>query len=802
MNPIKQWAIAGMLLGVCSFGAETVQAGTSFYEQGRQAEAAGKWEEAYKAYVSSVDHSEDVDMDEKERPIDRAFLVATEHLGRFDEAFALTDKYLEGRKDGYIHRLRGYFYKEKLRDYDKARAEFRLSYENFMAVEGRLFAALYSLEQQAGCYRTQLFEMDYYANRKNREAYTRTAHNILLDGYARMEDVRVEGEGRYNKIRNIYLNSLAYVYGLSWYSGYNPELAKEYEQMAAGGGSGEKTPYQRAFEAYQPLWDAGHWAEAAKLWDDYMVTYPGATNDLHFMKRITKCYYFVEDWPNTWRVATITMDLMDRILGDMETDIEKSVKAERSWLAVYEYAIVAAQKLKHDDLAFEVMERAHARAMLDLLSGRDYSKRQSRISDDEREVLLLKSRIDEIQGAIEQERNMSRPEELASLQRSLMLVEDTSTKVQRRVEIARREILSAKQVEPITAQETQALIGNDTLISIWSGIYMSVVTKDKITSRYIRGSSNFDKQIRDFRDALDNRGKQARSLVLEANGSKMPDTAEEADAKIRAIGQKMYDIIIKPVEKDFSTNSDRIYIVYDRSHPLIPYEVLHDGRQYLAEKYALVYAPSMSVLKKCMERRHPMGQRLVALGNPDLGNPNYNLAYAEDEVKRLAEIYPDSRILTGAEASEAAVQLLAPDADILHLACHGVIDEDDPMKSHLRLAPDKNNDGYLSADEIMNMNLQCSLVTLSACDTGRGRILMGGDILGLTRAWIYAGTPSVLASLWKVDDRATSQLMTAFYENLKTHDKAKALQLAQLDMIKQGLSPFYWAAFCLYGDYQ
>ena len=62
--------------------------------------------------------------------------------------------------------------------------------------------------------------------------------------------------------------------------------------------------------------------------------------------------------------------------------------------------------------------------------------------------------------------------------------------------------------------------------------------------------------------------------------------------------------------------------------------------------------------------------------------------------------------------------------------------------------------------------------------------------------------PSVLASLWKVDDRATARLMAAFYENLKTHDKAKSLQLAQLDMIREGLSPYYWAAFCLYGDYQ
>ena len=792
----------GLFLAVWGLGLCWASAGADapLYEKGLRCEASGNWEAAYDAYVQSVANKEMVEVDEKKRPIDRAFLVATEHLGRFDEAMSLTDKFLADGRDGYVHRLRGYFYKEKLRDYDKARDEFRRSYDDFMAADDRLFAALYSLEQQAGCYRTELFEADYYANRKHRQAYTRLAHNILLEGFAQVEDV--EGEWNRNKIRRIYLGSLQYIYGLKWYSGYNPDLAKEYKQMLQAGQNGAKTPYQLACEEYDRLWEEKRWPEAARLWDNYMVAYPAVTNNLHFMKRIAQCYFHAKEWEDTWRTAAMTMDLMDRILGGMTTDIEKSVKAERSWLAVYEYAIVAAQKLKRDDLVFDVMERAHARGMLDLLGGRDYSKRQEKVAADDREILLLKSRIDEINDAIENERKIGRAEEMASLQRSLVLAEDTSAKIQRRVDIARREILSATHVETLTTKEVQRLIGEDTLIAIYEGIYMSVVTKDAVTSCEMRGHSFFEKLIGDFRKAIDSRGSSARALVLEADGNVTSNAVADADAKILAIGQEMFRIIFQPAEKYFSKTSDRIYIVYDRQHPLIPYEALHDGQQYLAEKYTLVYAPSMSVLKKCMERRHPLGGKLLALGNPDLGNPAYNLAHAEEEVKKLAEIYPDSRILIGNEASEAAVQLLAPDADILHFACHGVIDENDPMKSHLRLAPDKNNDGYLTADEIMDLNLQCSLVTLSACDSGRGRILMGGDILGLTRAWIYAGTPSVLASLWKVDDRATSRLMAAFYENLKTHDKAKALQLAQIDMIKEGLSPFYWAAFCLYGDYQ
>ena len=778
-------------------GRFSAAAAAPFYEQGLRLEEAGRWEEAYRAYLRSAETREQVPAGrQRDRALSRAFLVATEQLGWFDEAIAYTDRYLKDNVDGYCHRQRGYFYKSTLHDFDRAREEFRLSYEDYMAVEGRLYDALFSLELQAGCYQRQLYEMEYYSNRKYRQSYTRQAHEILLKGFALVD--QVENEGERNRIRNIYLKSLADVCGRSWYSGYDPDLVAEYERELKAQESGAATPFQRCHAEYAKLADAKKWAEAAQLWEDYARTWPETSNSLSFTKRVAKCYGNAQDWENQLRVSLHALDLVDRRMEALTTDIEKAVAIERGYLADYERALAAALKLKRHGDVFEIMERSRARAMLDLLGNRDYSKREARLSADERELLLLKTRIDEIQDAIEKERAAGRPEEMASLQRSLVVAEDASAEIRRRADVARREILTPRRMDPVTAQEAQELIGEDTLIYTFAGIYQVVLTKDKIVSREMRGHSFFEKLIGDYRKAIERQEARSRALVLQPDGELPP----AADDELMAISRRLYDYIIRLVEKDFSPTSDRIYVVNDRQHPRIPYQVLHDGERYLAEKYALVYAPSMSVLEKCMERRRPAGQKLVALGNPDLGNPVFNLAYAEDEVKKLAEIYPDSRILTGAEASEAAVQLLAPDADVLHLACHGVIDENDPMKSHLRLAPDKNNDGYLTADEIMDLNLQCSLVTLSACDSGRGRILMGGDILGLTRAWIYAGTPSVLASLWKVDDRATSRLMAAFYENLKTHDKAKALQLAQIDMIKEGLSPFYWAAFCLYGDYQ
>ena len=130
---------------------------------------------------------------------------------------------------------------------------------------------------------------------------------------------------------------------------------------------------------------------------------------------------------------------------------------------------------------------------------------------------------------------------------------------------------------------------------------------------------------------------------------------------------------------------------------------------------------------------------------------------------------------------------------------HGRFDPDQPLHSGLLLAKDTQNNGFLSLSDLYSLRLHADLVTLSACDTGLGKIRNGDDVVGLTRGFLYAGSNTVVASLWGVDDQATSYLMEQFYADLKTNNKGEALRQAQLATRKKYNHPFYWAAFGLTG---
>jgi CHAT domain-containing protein len=144
----------------------------------------------------------------------------------------------------------------------------------------------------------------------------------------------------------------------------------------------------------------------------------------------------------------------------------------------------------------------------------------------------------------------------------------------------------------------------------------------------------------------------------------------------------------------------------------------------------------------------------------------------------------------------------------IHFATHGLIDENKPNLSSLVLTcgKDSGEDGYLQASEIFDLKLNADLVVLSACQTGLGKLIRGEGMVGLTRAFMYAGTPSVLVSLWSVSDMSTSVLMGEFYKNLikNKFSKTDALRRAQLALIsnEKYAHPFYWAPFVLIGDWR
>ena len=152
------------------------------------------------------------------------------------------------------------------------------------------------------------------------------------------------------------------------------------------------------------------------------------------------------------------------------------------------------------------------------------------------------------------------------------------------------------------------------------------------------------------------------------------------------------------------------------------------------------------------------------------------------------------------EATEEAFKRLAPGFRYIHVASHGEFNASDALQSRLMLVKSDSDDGSLSVGELYGVRLDADLVTLSACETGLGKVLNGDDVLGLTRGFLYAGTSNVAASHWPVDDLATAELMKRFYQNLlKGVPMLDALRQAQIEIRREFPHPFYWAAFFLTG---
>jgi CHAT domain-containing protein len=192
---------------------------------------------------------------------------------------------------------------------------------------------------------------------------------------------------------------------------------------------------------------------------------------------------------------------------------------------------------------------------------------------------------------------------------------------------------------------------------------------------------------------------------------------------------------------------------------------------------------------------------------------------AEQEALEVAALL-QTKALIGNQATKVAVKQQLPNAQIIHLATHGLLEYGSHgnyvslqglgVPGAIALAPDsakpspneaaQEDNGLLTADEILSLDLNADLVVLSACDTGQGRIT-GDGVIGLSRAFISAGVSSVVVSLWAVPDAPTAQLMTAFYQTLqKRSDKAIALRQAMLNTMQKYPNPLDWAAFTLIGE--
>ena len=272
----------------------------------------------------------------------------------------------------------------------------------------------------------------------------------------------------------------------------------------------------------------------------------------------------------------------------------------------------------------------------------------------------------------------------------------------------------------------------------------------------------------------------------------------------------LYAMLIAPIAEVLPADERAmVCIVPHKTLFLVPFAALRDERgRYLAEKHTLTSAPAIGILQFTAKRQaeEQASPGLVVVGNPEMPSlPDVSLAAlpgAEREAEIIAGIFGQGKVakLIGPAANERAVTAVMKNASMIHLATHGVMRGDDAMQSFIALTPTDTHDGLLTVEEVFKLRLRADLVALSACQTGLGTI-SGDGVMGLGRAFLFAGAPSVLVSLWSVSDEATAFHMAAFYRHLVAgKSKAFALRQAQLETRAKYPRPEHWAAFALIGD--
>ncbi|NNE71530.1 MAG: CHAT domain-containing protein [Rhodothermales bacterium] len=458
------------------------------------------------------------------------------------------------------------------------------------------------------------------------------------------------------------------------------------------------------------------------------------------------------------------------------------------------------------DRAFEYAERGKARAFLDLLA--------EALADVEAGVdPVLRARSTQLMEAITEARQTltaggasgTRGESAAGVV-ALDSLEAAYDQIKRDIRASNPRYGELQYPSPASLSEVQAsLLDAGTVLLQYavgdSSTTLLAVTTDEAEMYRLPGRDVIQDRVELFRFALTNQN--------------------QADASVYATGAfALYQLIVEPAA-GLVGEADRLIIIPDGALHYVPFEALVTSPaasddfgelSYLVTSHQVTYAPSASVLLQLRESRSDSkaAEGLLALGDP-VFTPESGLArlpYSGQEVDAIAGMFGSApvQLFTGDSASEQGLKsaLTNRSYKYLHLATHGLVNEDRPDFSGIALAPGSSDqDGFLQAAEIFNLRIDADMVVLSACETGLGRMVRGEGLVGLTRAFMYAGASSVVVSLWSVADESTAVLMERFYEGLTTSvARESALAQAKRSLISEGTfaHPFHWAPFVMVGE--
>ena len=485
--------------------------------------------------------------------------------------------------------------------------------------------------------------------------------------------------------------------------------------------------------------------------------------------------------------------------SDFIEDVRSQLREERfraSYLEdkyqVYVSLVQLLLRLGRTEEAFTYAEKLRARYYLDWMNRgeppiRDEARRQAE--------LALRERVRQLERAIAQEHAKPAGDER---RQALELFSAELVDAERAYQTS-LDALSASD-PAYAAARSLATVSSDTVQKLLppdSALIEYVVADEGVSVFVIRAAGIQAKTI------------PARSIDVAAKVELLRDLiVREPGRDWQAPAASLHQLLVAPLEQaGWLDGVRRLYIVPHGILHYVPFAALPRGRELDARlvvtDYVVAYLPAAAALVQ-ENGNGEAAETVMAMAPARTG-----LKFSQQEAAAVAGLFSKDRLLlVGAQATESAFKKSAGRYDVLHLATHGYFNKFNPLLSGLELEADPREDGRLEVHEILGLRLNADLVVLSACDTALGggyfaEVPAGDDIVGLTRAFLFAGSPSVVASLWAVNDQSTMRLMGGFYGRLAEGGKAEALAAAQRELIRRGgryAHPYFWGAFVLVGQ--
>lgn len=456
-------------------------------------------------------------------------------------------------------------------------------------------------------------------------------------------------------------------------------------------------------------------------------------------------------------------------------------------------------------LGLDYAERAKSRALLDLLAYRLDLTIQAKDAKDEplvKELVLLKSERDHFYRRWESDSEHAEKNERGwastaflrqEAQKEVLILEKKMTDLWHRLLVRNADYAREAALWEVRTESVQPYLNKDTALIEY------YVIRGKLIVFFVTTHN-----VQSIRLDIDMPQIQALIQRLQLNLHTVPKSPPRSMAALKvnaqAILHQLYQLLIEPLADGLAGYTKLIIVPHATLHYL-PFHALYDGDSYLIELYEMSYLPSSSSLRYCREARPSAEQNII------FGHSNGNrLPHAVEEANQIASLL-NGQVFLEEQASVAELSKVIPNCRILHMAAHGNFRLDNPLFSGLALS-----DGWLTTMDIFNMRLKASLVTLSACQTGRNVMGGGDELLGLMRAFLSGGASSVALTLWAVEDHSTAQIMETFYCHLVNGaGKGAALRNAQMQFIRGGREfsdiqaesyahPYFWAPFFLVGD--